>query len=185
MTKAFCSFAIASVLAVGLGQPTFGQEDLARVAAVQSGAAGALPDGACHDGHEGPVLQLVMQDLKKREGQFRIELYPDDPDLFLEGKGRIYKYFAPVPDEEDAPICVTVPSVGDYGLLVIHDRDMDDAPDFFSDGFGLSTNPKLQLKRPSLDEALFTVAEDETVLEIKLQYVTGSQKKKCRGKRCR
>lgn len=144
-----------------------------------------IPDGACHEGHEGPTIQLSISRIKKPIGQFRIELYGDAPDLFLEGKGRIYKYFAPMLKKAKDTICLTVPQYGDYGLLVIHDMDGDQKPDFFTDGFGLSTNPQLALRRPRMDEALFTISEDETALEIKLQYVTGNGEKKRRGSKRR
>jgi len=144
-----------------------------------------IADGACHDGHDGPVLNLRFSNMKKREGQMRIELYGDQPELFLEGNGRIYKYFAPVPAKENDIICVAVPQLGDYGLLVIHDMNNDRSPDFFSDGFGLSTNPKLQLRRPRLDEALFSVTKQEMDMDINLQYVTGSGQTKKRGARRR
>jgi uncharacterized protein (DUF2141 family) len=144
-----------------------------------------VPDGACHEGHEGPTITLSLARIKKPVGQFRIELYGDNPNLFLEGKGRIYKYFAPMLKKAKDTICLAVPQYGDYGLLVIHDMDGDQKPDFFTDGFGLSTNPQLALRRPRLDEALFSISEDETALEIKLQYVTGNGEKKRRGSRRR
>ncbi|MEO0410609.1 MAG: DUF2141 domain-containing protein [Pseudomonadota bacterium] len=144
----------------------------------------AVPQGACHDAHDGPVLQLKLQKLKTRDGQFRIELYPDDEDLFLEGSGKLYRYYTPVPENEDDTVCITVPSMGAYGLLIIHDIDMNSKPDFLKDGFGLSTNPKLALRRPRFEEARFTVEAEETVLEIDIQYVTGNKRKRCRGKRC-
>lgn len=146
-------------------------------------AAPIVANGACVDGYAGPVLKLQITDLKDEKGQFRIELYGDDPEMFLEGKGQIYKVFAPLPETEDDYICVTAPSAGQYGLLVIHDRDNDFEPDFLSDGFGLSTNPKLKLRRPRLEEAIFTISETETLLEITMQYVTGGKKKKRSGPR--
>lgn len=153
-------------------------------ASAQDKAAATVPAGACHDGHDGPVLQLKLQSLKKREGQFRIELYPDDEDLFLEGKAKLYRYYTPVPDDEEALICVTAPAYGNYGLIVIHDMNMNSKTDFLQDGFGLSTNPKMSLRRPKLDEARFTVDKPETVLEIDIQYVSGNKGKRCRGRRC-
>lgn len=140
-----------------------------------------VPDGACHDGHEGPRVLLSIARLKKPVGQFRIELYGDVPELFLEGEGQVYRYFAPMIKTPQDTICLAVPDYGNYGLLVIHDMDGDSKPDYFTDGFGLSTNPKLALRRPKLEEARFTVSQDETALEIKMQYVTGSGKKRSRG----
>lgn len=140
-----------------------------------------VADGACHDKHDGPVIQLGFDNLKNNKGQFRIELYGNNTDLFLEGAGRVYKYYVPMVKKREDTVCLAVPGYGEYALLIIHDIDGDSKPDFFTDGFGLSTNPKLALRRPKLDEARFTIDQDETTLEIKLQYVTGSGDKKDRG----
>ncbi|MEM7571103.1 MAG: DUF2141 domain-containing protein [Pseudomonadota bacterium] len=109
---------------------------------------------------------------------------PNRSPMLLAGAGKIYRYYTPVPESAKEAVCVTVPAPGSYALLVIHDMNGNSKPDFLSDGFGLSTNPKLALRKPKLSEALFTVEEGETVLEIDMQYVTGNKKKRCRGRRC-
>ncbi|MEM6681730.1 MAG: DUF2141 domain-containing protein [Pseudomonadota bacterium] len=170
-------------VAMAQGESTAGdaqQIDLPRVKSVAG-----VPDGACHDAHEGPMLHLQVDGLKKRIGQMRIELYSDDPDLFLEGKGQIYRYFTAIPNRRDDIICLTVPEPGNYGLLVIHDMDNDGSPNFFSDGFGLSTNPQLQLRRPQLSEALFRVESGVTDMQIKVLYATGNAQTRSRGSRRR
>lgn len=182
--------AIAAVLACLSGANAFAQDGAATVPEApykppKLAKFEGIADGACHDGHDGPVIQLGFDNLKNNKGQFRIELYGNNPDLFLEGAGRVYKYFVPMIKKRKDTVCLAVPHYGEYGLLVIHDMDGDSKPDFFTDGFGLSTNPQLALRRPQLDEARFTIDQDETSLEIKLQYVTGSGNKKDRDRKRR
>lgn len=129
---------------------------------------------------QGPAILVTIANLKDRRGQFRMDLYSDDPDAWLAGKkkteseGKTFRRIrAPLPPAGTPQLCVQVPGPGRYALFVLHDRDGDDKVGVFTDGFGFSRNPRLGFAKPKLTEVVFDFQGRVQPLVINLNYAGG------------
>ncbi len=137
-------------------------------------------EAACPEGYTGPSVLVRVTGFKDREGQLRVELYPDDPNDFLSpgralrAAGKVFQRIdVPTPPEGDGEVCVVVPSAGSYAAAVLHDRNGDGKLNPFNDGYGFPNNPRLGYSKPNVKEAAFSVGQGRTVVEVVLNYWSG------------
>jgi len=118
-------------------------------------------------------IRLQIENVPKSAGLIVAELYPDKEDGFLSGRTRvaIARYAARAPKTS---FCLEAPGPGEYALSIY--QDMNANTDFDrtflglpKEPWGLSNNPHVSLKGPRLKDALFTVGEQGTDLDIRLR----------------
>ncbi len=133
------------------------------------------------------LVRVSVEGLKDLEGNIRVQVYGPTADDFLE-KGKKLVRIDVKTEAEGQKVCVPMPSVGDFTLVVMHDRNANGKADFFSEGFGFSNNPKLGLGKPDVEEVVFTAKEGVTDMPVNLKYIFGAdeeQKEKRRKLRRR
>lgn len=160
----------------GLSVWTNGFAGLAAGAAVLAFAGAAGASARCTS--DGPHLNVVVDGLRNAQGYISVELYPDDPKLFLGHNQQLVVAHDKL-DKAAATVCLDVPHAGMYALAVYHDENGDDQFNRSKlgiplEGFGLSNNPHIFLGLPKFDKVRFHVADDETTLHVGLHYYTGS-----------
>ena len=142
---------------------------------------GNLYAARCENGMDRPAIKLRVQNFKDRKGNIRAQLYNDKPDEFLEkGKKLLRIEFAVPQDDSPVEICVPLEEAGTYALFLLHDRNGNGKANVFSEGFGISNNPKMKLRRPRHDEAAFEVGNEVLDMEIDLQYFGGDKRRRRR-----
>jgi len=159
---------------------------LSAMALMTASAVAALPASArvagnlgphadrCAPGSTEPALLLTITGFKDHVGQVRVKAYSGEGDDFLKSGKYLVKFDARVPAQGDMTLCVPLPgNHASYAVSVLHDRDMDGKTDLWSDGFGVSNNPKLKFAKPETAEAAFTAPKGVGVMRIVLNYVSG------------
>ncbi len=136
----------------------------------------------CAKGAAGPALLLTIEDLKDEEGNIRAQIYGSNPEDFLEKGKKLVRIDVPT-EGEGQQICVPLPSVGRYSLVVLHDRNANGKADFFSEGFGFSNNPKLSLAPPDAEEVMFDAKPGITGMTISLTYIFGGDEEQTKKRR--
>lgn len=146
--------------------------------AVLTLAGGGAAAGAPAYGHvscKGEPREIAVRIVNVREsvGLMTIELYRNDPEGFLNKRGREFRvrFAAKAPATE---ICVQAPVAGPWAMAVYHDKNANQKFDKNAFGlpaepFGLSQNPKIRLALPSIEKSLFEVAETGASVEISLR----------------
>lgn len=155
------------------------------VLAVAAGAAG-VPASArssavlgphaaqCAAGATSPAVQATITGFKDRVGQIRVKVFRGEGDEFLKSGKSLVKFDVPVAAEGDMTVCVPLPGGhARYAISVLHDRDGDGKTDLWSDGFGVSNNPKLRLAKPKTSEVAFAAPHGVGSMRIVLNYVSG------------
>jgi uncharacterized protein (DUF2141 family) len=134
----------------------------------------------CASGAKGPAALVSMTGFKDRRGEIRVQLYTNTDEDFLGrptvivAKGRLFKRII-VKTTPTGPVdvCMPLPGVGKYSMIVFHDRDADGDVQFTRDGAGLPGNPKLKfLRKPNVEQATFSAGEGITTLPITMNYLT-------------
>jgi len=141
----------------------------------------------CGDGAGGTFVLVNIHDITTIEGNIRAQVYSDKEEEFLEKGKKLVRIEAPVTDASQS-LCVPLPSVGNFSLVILHDKNANGKADFFSEGFGFSNNPKLRFGPPDVEDATFVAAAGVTEMDINLKYILGSdteRKKKRRSLRRR
>ena len=117
-------------------------------------------------------IRVIVTGVKRSEGLITVDMYPNNQDVFLRGKGRIKKvrYAARAPETK---FCVPAPGPGLFAMAVYHDRNANRTFDKTGLGlpaepWGLSNNPRGLFGPPRVERALFEVGPDGAALEIKL-----------------
>ncbi|MHB9879459.1 DUF2141 domain-containing protein [Pacificimonas sp. ICDLI1SI03] len=128
---------------------------------------------ACYSNAKEPAALVRVTGFKDRAGQVRIQLYPDDPDKFLEGGEWIRRVDVPVSKSGDMDICVPLPYSGEMAMVVMHDRAKNGKLDPFEDGAGLPGNPSMKLAKPKYDMANFQAKAGVTPMTVVLNYHKG------------
>ncbi|MCK8457685.1 MULTISPECIES: DUF2141 domain-containing protein [Sphingomonas] len=155
---------------------------LAAIAAF-AGPAGAQLLGsdaaACRPG-EGPAIAVEVTGLKDRIGELKLELYPGDEADFLKddrvliAAGKTFRrVVVPTPAKGVPMLCIRVPRLGRYALLLTHNRDGKNKFSFWTDGAGFASNLKLGRSRPKVEQALVEVGAGVTTVRITVQYLRG------------
>ncbi|WND01905.1 DUF2141 domain-containing protein [Temperatibacter marinus] len=131
---------------------------------------------ACGRDQTDTFLFVNVVDLRSDEGNIRVHIYPNKPEEFLKsGKG--FKVDVPTKKKENM-ICLAIPDAGDYAVTVMHDKNANGKADVFSEGFGFSNNPKLGLSKPKYEKVVMTIPRGVTAINVKMNYIFGSDKKK-------
>ncbi len=117
-------------------------------------------------------LRIIIRDVKNSVGLITADLYPNNNETFLKGKGRIkkVKFAARAPMTK---FCMAIPEGGDYAMAVYHDRNANGQFDKTGLGlpdepWGISNNPKVRFAAPHVERALFKVTKDGAMVDIKL-----------------
>jgi uncharacterized protein (DUF2141 family) len=147
-------------------------------AALALGAgSGASAETAAHShvscrGEPREVLVRVVN-VKESVGLLTVELYRNDPDGFLNKKGREFRrrFAAKAPVTE---VCIQTPATGQWAMVAYHDENANTKFDKTAFGlpaepYGVSQNPKIRLAPPPIEKALFEVAESGASVEIRLR----------------
>ena len=136
----------------------------------------------CPLGDSNASVLVHIQNIASIEGNVRAQLYTDKEEDFLEKGKKLIRVEAAV-DADTQSLCVPLPAVGNYSLVILHDKNANGKADFFSEGFGFSNNPKLRFGPPDVEDAAFVASEGVTEMTINLQYVLGSDDKKKKRRR--
>ena len=117
-------------------------------------------------------IRIVIEGVKKNEGLMTADLYPNNQETFLRGRGRIElaRYAAKSPVTK---FCLTAPGPGLFAIGIYHDRNANKSFDKTGLGlpaepWGLSNNPRGLFGPPKIEKALFQVTDDGATLAIKL-----------------
>ena len=117
-------------------------------------------------------IRVVIEGVRRAEGLMTADLYPNNQEVFLRGRGRIElaRYAAKAPNTK---FCLKAPGPGLYAMAIYHDRNAN--RDFDKTGlglpaepWGLSNNPRGLFGPPPIEKALFEVTEDGATVEIEL-----------------
>lgn len=117
-------------------------------------------------------IRVVVTGVKRSEGLIVADMYPNNQEVFLRGRGRIkkVKYAARAPETK---FCVPAPEAGLFAMAIYHDRNANG--DFDKTGlglpaepWGLSNNPRGLFGPPHVEKTLFKVDEDGAKVEINL-----------------
>jgi len=154
--------------------------------------AHALPDSQANIPHDmsqcdnpepGKAYARVTVDgLKDETGNVRAQIYSSDPDEFLEKGMKLVRVDVKT-EGNGQQICVPLPRVDTFALVIMHDRNANGKADFFSEGFGFSNNPKLSLAPPDAEDVMFEAAEGVTDLSVDLKYVFGADEEQTKKRR--
>jgi uncharacterized protein (DUF2141 family) len=128
---------------------------------------------ACRPGAPGPAALVRTYGFKDRTGNLRVQLYSDDPIEFLESGKKLLRVEVPVTPAGDMSVCVPLPQMGSFAIVVLHDRDANGKLSIWSDGVGFSNNPKLALRKPQHEKVAFSAGSGVTLLDVVLNYRTG------------
>lgn len=141
--------------------------------------------GPCIENSDGkPRVLVKVEKLQSTEGNLRVQIYGDNPDDFLEKGKKLVRIDVPV-DHKTMRVCVPLPGLGNYAMLVMHDRNANGKADFMTEGFGFSNNPKLLLAPPDLEETLFAARAGVVELTVSLFYLIDVEQKEHRKRRRR
>lgn len=134
----------------------------------------------CAPGAPGPALRVLVHGFKDRKGNMRLQLYSAQKEEFLApGKkllaaGKLfYRVETPVTPSGDVEVCIPLPGMGHYSLVVLHDRDANNKLSIWSDGVGFSNNPKLGLAKPDVSKVAFAAPSGVADMRIILNYRSG------------
>lgn len=140
------------------------------------GKAGAQ----CRTNEEGPSFLVVVEGLKDRRGQLKLEAYPANEQDFLQddniliSQGKPFRRIeVPAPQRGPVQLCIRVPHAGQYALSLLHDRDSNRKFGLSVDGIGFSGNPRLGTSKPKAAAATATVLSGPTRINIIMNYRRG------------
>lgn len=151
---------------------------LAAPAAVAQAAPAQAVTGphaaSCAAGAQNPALLLTITGFKDHVGQVVVKSFRASEDEFLKSGKYLVKFNVAVPVKGDLTVCLPLPGDHEaYAVSVLHDRDLDGKTDLWSDGFGVSNNPKLKLAKPSVGQVAFKAPPGVGTMKIVLNYVSG------------
>ena len=119
-------------------------------------------------------IRVIVEGVKDGVGLMRADLYKNDENGFLKKAGQIKKvrFAARAPATK---FCIEAPASGNYAIAVYQDENANLTFDKKAFGlpaepYGISNNPKLRFAPPTIDQALFSVAEKDgatVVIELK------------------
>ena len=137
-------------------------------------------EGRCRSNEPGPAFVVSVAGLRDRTGQLKLEVYPatdedflaDDNVLVAAGK-TFRRVEVPVPASGPTELCVRVPRAGRYGVVVLHDRNLDRRFNWRVDGIGFAGNPRLGVAQPDVAEASAVAGSGRTSITIVMNYLRG------------
>jgi uncharacterized protein (DUF2141 family) len=133
--------------------------------------AGPFEHVSCKGGPN--EIRVTVKGVKKSVGLMTAELFRNDPEGFLNKKGRLFRvrYAAHAPVTQ---FCLEAPEAGQWAVVAYHDENANQKFDKGAFGlpvepYGISRNPKMRLGPPPIEDALFDVDEGGAAVEIKLK----------------
>lgn len=180
MTGFLSMTAFAGALAIGQGVVA-GGATAASVGSLQPMSQQIRP---CYGVGNGSMVLVSVRQLQSNEGNVRVQVYSNNPDEFLEKGKRLVRVDVPT-QRRGLKICVPLPGPGKYALVVIHDRNANGIPDFMTEGFGFSNNPKLMLAPPDHAEAVFVANGGVVKMSVSMFYLIDVEQKEHRTRRRR
>jgi len=78
-----------------------------------------------------------------------------------------------IPESGLSQVCVQLPAARLYSMAVVHDRNADGKLTVLDKGFGFPGNPKLGMKKPNVNQAIFISGPCQPELDIVLNYWNG------------
>ena len=137
-------------------------------------------EGRCRSNEPGPAFIVSVAGLRDRTGQLKLEVYPatdedflaDDNVLVAAGK-TFRRVEVPAPASGPTELCVRVPRAGRYGVVVLHDRNLDRRFNWRVDGIGFAGNPRLGVAQPDVAEASAVAGSGRTSITIVMNYLRG------------
>ncbi len=148
---------------------------LALTAAAMPASAQIGPHAAsCRPGATGSAVLVYVNGFKARTGRVRVQIYSGNASEFLQ-KGRwVERVDLPVTASGPMPVCVRVPSPGNYAVAVRHDVDANGSSGW-NDGGGFSRNPRVSLTslRPKHRDVVIQVGPGVTRTNVVLNYRFG------------
>jgi uncharacterized protein (DUF2141 family) len=139
-------------------------------------------ESVCPPGDNNASVLVHVENIASIEGNVRAQLYTDKEEDFLAKGKKLMRVEAPVQANAQS-LCVPLPAVGNYSLVILHDKNANGKADFLSEGFGFSNNPKLRFGPPDVEDAAFVASEGVTEMTVSLQYVLGSDDTKKKRRR--
>ena len=120
------------------------------------------------------AIDVRVQGVRSDRGNIVFVLYGDNPDDFLVKGKKILKQRIPA-KRGTVTFCVIAPKAGVYAAAVYHDENGNGKFDknrigLPSEGGGFSNNPTLFLLAPSHKQVAFHVSDNQTRVEIQLNY---------------
>lgn len=152
---------------------------VAVVAALALPAAIAHADGQrivhdmskCNAG-KGPAVKISINSIKNANGNIRVVSYPATKAAWLVSGKWINRFEVPAV-AGSMTVCMPVPTAGNYGIAILHDKNGNQKVDLGSDGGGMSNNPAINiwnLGKPSVDKVRFYAGTGITQLTINMRY---------------
>jgi uncharacterized protein (DUF2141 family) len=146
---------------------------LALIGAPAAAEAAIGPDaGACQAGSGKTAFLVNVSGFKATSGKVRVQVYGDNPADFLAKGKKLRRIDVPVTAAR-MPICIAVPSAGNYAIAVRHDVKNNGSD--WNDGGGFSRNPKISLTSPKPKYGQVAVRNGGGVksIDVVLQYRQG------------
>ncbi len=153
----------------------------------ENGNAAILSDAnslkhICQANTNEAIVRVHVKNIRYIEGNLRVQVYGANPDDFLAKGKKLLRHEVPVEDHEQTT-CVALPLDGDYALVVMLDRNANGKADFFTEGFGFSRDPELNLAPPDHEETVFSVPLGVTDMTVTLKYILGGDEEKTKKRR--
>lgn len=137
-------------------------------------------EGQCRQGERGPALIVIVEGLKDRRGNLKLEAYPANDADFLQddniliNQGKTFRRVeVAVPESGRPQLCIRLPSAGTYAISLLHDRDANRKFGLSVDGVGFAGNPRLGWSKPKAARSSVTVGTGLTTTAIVLNYRHG------------
>lgn len=160
--------ALAALGAAAVAAPALGNDDDDNIAKIENRFD--FEHVSCK-GVENEI-RVIVTGVKRSEGLIVADMYPNNQEVFLRGRGRIkkVKYAARAPETK---FCVPAPEAGLFAMAIYHDRNANGTFDKTGLGlpnepWGLSNNPRGLFGPPNVERTLFEVNADGAKVEIKL-----------------
>lgn len=117
-------------------------------------------------------ITVIIKGVKKAQGLVTVDLFANEQEGFLRGRGRIkqVKFAAKMPQ---TAFCLSAPEPGFWAMSAYHDRNANGKFDKTGLGlpaepWGISNNPGAAFGPPPVEKAIFEVTETGATVEIKL-----------------
>lgn len=143
--------------------------------AILSSAVFGTPQ-ACAAGSTATAALVSVSGFRDRVGNLRIAIYPAKEEDFLVGGHYVQRIDTPTTPSGSMTVCAPVPRPGKYIVVALHDRNADGKLNPFTDGVGMSRNPRLGLSKPKVELVEVTL-NGVTPMKIELNYLQGLQPK--------
>ncbi|MBB4659290.1 DUF2141 domain-containing protein [Parvularcula dongshanensis] len=118
-------------------------------------------------------LKITVTGIEAAVGILTVDVYENDPDRFLNKKGRVRRIRVPA-EKGSQTVCMTAPPPGLYAAATYHDEDGDRDLDkkwnlMPKEPFALSNDPKLKLGFPPIEPSLFEVTDRGAAITLSLR----------------